>query len=36
LARFALEEAGVDEEQAELLLEDYRTQYYGSLVKSEK
>lgn len=36
LARFALNEAGVDEEQAELLLEDYRTQYYGSLVKGER
>jgi len=35
LARFALNQAGVDEQQVELLLEEYRAQYYLSLSKQD-
>jgi len=35
LSRFALKAYGVDEEQVELLLEEYRSQYYAALIRQD-
>jgi hypothetical protein len=35
LARFALQAANIDEGQVELMLEDYRREYYEALVQRE-